>query len=461
MKAGWIIGALVLVGVAAGVVVLRKPRTAAAEYRTSVVDRGTVISSVSATGTVKPVTMVQVGSQVSGTIQLLHADFNSSVRKGQVVAQLDPSVFRTQLAQFEAGYTRAEVNVADADRTLKRTKDLLSRNLVSQSEVDAAQAALDRSQAELKQARASVDQARVNLDHTTITSPIDGVVVARNVDVGQTVAASLQAPVLFEIANDLTDMQVEASIDEADIGRIQVGQAVHFTVDAFPDDQFAGVVAQIRLQPITVQNVVTYTTVIAVKNPDLKLRPGMTANVSVEVARRENVLRVPSGALTFRPPDRPGMKGKGGGSGAPGATMAAGLPAGGGNRGGAPGMAGPGGKRGERGGRGADSSAAGGTATGGSATGAMGRGPGKGAGAGLSTLYVKAAVGEPRPVRVRAGITDGYYTEVAGDELHEGDQVVVGVAGGARPGMAGGMGGGMGGAPQSKNPFASQRRGMF
>ncbi|TPW15356.1 MAG: HlyD family secretion protein, partial [bacterium] len=275
MSKRWIIGLIVVAGAAAGGWFLTRPRTKPPEYRTTRVDRGNVVAQISATGTLKPVTMVQVGSQVSGTIQSLHADFNSTVRKGQVVAQLDPSLFRTQLAQNDANLARAMVNVKDAERTFARSKELLSRNLVSQSEVDAAEAAVDRFRAEVSQAEASVEQSRVNLRHTTIESPIDGVVVSRSVDVGQTVAASLSAPILFEIANDLADMQVEASIDEADIGQIKAGQPVTFNVDAYPDEKFTGIVSQTRLQPITVQNVVTYTTVIAVANPDLKLRPGM------------------------------------------------------------------------------------------------------------------------------------------------------------------------------------------
>ncbi|HEX7880673.1 MAG TPA: efflux RND transporter periplasmic adaptor subunit, partial [Candidatus Eisenbacteria bacterium] len=306
MRKRWIFGTLVVALLAAGGWYATRPRTKAPEYRTAVVDRGTIAAQITATGTVKPVTMVQVGSQVSGTIQSLHADFNSTVRKGQVVAQLDPSLFRTQLAQNEANLDRARVNVKDAERTFARSKELLARNLIPQAEVDAAEAAVDRFKAEVSQARATVEQSRVNLEHTTIQSPIDGVVVSRSVDVGQTVAASLSAPVLFEIANDLSAMQVEASIDEADIGQIKAGQPATFTVDAFPDEKFTGVVSQTRLQPITVQNVVTYTTVIAVGNPDLKLRPGMTANVSVETDRREDVLRVPAGALTFKPPDARG-----------------------------------------------------------------------------------------------------------------------------------------------------------
>lgn len=461
MKARWVWAGVLALAVTGGVFWFKRPREAAAEYRTARVDRGSIVATVSATGTVKPVTMVQVGSQVSGTVLSLHADFNSRVRKDEVVARLDPSMFRTQMAQAEATLTRAEVNVADAERTLRRSKDLLERNLVSQADVDGAQAALDRSSAEVKQARAAVDQARVNLGHTTIASPIDGVVVARNVDVGQTVAASLQAPVLFEIANDLTDMQVEASVDEADIGRVAPGQAVRFTVDAFPDESFAGVVAQIRLQAITVQNVVTYTTVIAVKNPELKLRPGMTANVSIEVARRDDVLRVPSGALGFRPPEKSGKKGKAVAAGvavagptgsARGAAPAS--SAGDSTRGSRRGAGGPGGP-----GSGAvDRGAAPGRSASGVAGGANGTSGAAGGRAAGPTVYLKGDGVDPRPVRVRSGITDGYFTEVLSPELREGDEVIVGLASSARgAGAAGGPGGQQNRSPLSSGP----RRGPF
>jgi HlyD family secretion protein len=432
----WIVGSVLLLGAAGAGWFFTRPKEAPAEYRANRVERGSISATITATGTLKPVTMVQVGSQVSGTIQSLHADFNSTVKRGQVIAQLDPSIFRTQLAQNEANLTRAEVNEKDAERTFKRTQELLSRNLVSQAEVDAAEAAYDRSRAEVKQARATIEQSRVNLAHTTISSPIDGVVVSRNVDVGQTVAASLSAPVLFEIANDLTAMQVEASVDEADIGRVAEGQRVSFTVDAYPEDTFTGTVAQLRLQPITVQNVVTYTTVIAVSNPELKLRPGLTANVSIEVARRDDVLKLPAAALSFRPASaapsggrsRPG---NGGEAASPGAARAAGRPGGGGQPGGGGGNVGSG----QPGG-------------GGQSGGAPGR---AGRGAQGPTVWVLEAGGKLRPVVVTPGITDGYFTEVVAGELKEGDEVVVGLA--SQRAQAGGNGG-------TRNPMTS-RRGFF
>lgn len=474
MRLRWIaIGAIVLVA-AGGFYYLRRPKEKAPEYRTARVERGTITATITATGTLKPVTMVQVGSQVSGTILSLHADFNSTVKRGQLVAQLDPSFYRSQLAQADANLARAEVNVTDAERTFKRSQELMSRGLISQAEVDGNEAALDRSRAELRQARASVDQSRVNLDHTTITSPIDGVVVSRNVDVGQTVAASLQAPVLFEIANDLTAMQVEASIDEADIGQVQVGQMAHFTVDAFPDAPFTGTVAQIRLQAITVQNVVTYTTVIAVPNPDLKLRPGMTANVTVDVAKRDDVIKIPAAALSFKMATKPEKAGRnsaaarepaagagpradssgspaGGRRGRPGHGMGDSLHAGragdslraggrwSGESSGAPGD----------GGRGNWNGGGGGAGGGGWNGGGSGRG-----GRGGQTVYVVVPGGEPRPVTVRTGITDGYFTELTRGELREGEEVIVGLVGAsASAGGNGPPGGGRSPLTQRRGPF--------
>lgn len=282
---------------------------------TAAVTRGDVVEAVSATGTLEAVTTVQVGTQVSGTIQSLHADYNSIVRKGQVIARLDPSLFQTQIDQQRANLVRSEaeverlrVQVDDARTKLARAQELSARNLIPASELEsaqvtvrAAQAQLQSAQAQVTQSRASLNQADVNLQHTVIAAPIDGIVISRNVDVGQTVAASMQAPTLFVLAADLTKMKVNANIDEADVGRIRPGQHVSFRVDAYPADEFEGSVSQIRLQPLTVQNVVTYATVIDVPNPDLRLKPGMTANVQVQIARRTNVLRVPNMALRFRP----------------------------------------------------------------------------------------------------------------------------------------------------------------
>jgi HlyD family secretion protein len=330
---------------------------AKADYLTAQIERGDIIKTISATGAIQALVTVQVGSQVSGTIAELFADYNSVVKKGQVVAKLDPAIFQAQLDQAqanlanaqasirtaesavvnaeanllaaEANQERARVAMEDARRLLNRMLELRESNVVSQRDLESAQASADQTAAQYRQATAQVDQAKaqvhsaksqlnqakaqelqakaavqlasVNLSHTIITAPIDGVVVARNVDVGQTVAASLQAPTLFLIANDLTKMQVLANIDEADVGQLGPESRVTFTVDAYARDVFRGRISQIRLNPETVQNVVTYTAVIDVENPELKLKPGMTANVTVTVAERREVLKLPNAALRFRP----------------------------------------------------------------------------------------------------------------------------------------------------------------
>jgi len=289
---------------------------------TARVTRGDIVDAVDATGTIQPVTTVQVGTQVSGTIKSLAADFNTRVRRGQVIAVLEPSLFQTQVdqanatvAKLQADAERAAVDVRDTQAKLQRARDLSAQQLISASDLDTAVTAASQADAQVKaaqaqivQARAQLEQAQVNLGHTVITAPIDGIVVARSVDVGQTVAASMQAPTLFVIAQDLTRMQVLASVDESDIGRVQAGQPVSFTVDAYRGERFGGTVAQVRLQPTVEQNVVSYTTVIDVPNPTLKLKPGMTAGVSIEVARADDVLRVPASALRFRPSSTDGQE---------------------------------------------------------------------------------------------------------------------------------------------------------
>ena len=282
---------------------------------TAPVTRGAIVDAVSSTGTLQAVTSVQVGTQVSGTIESLGADFNSIVKRGQVLAQLDRSLFQTQVDQNRANLVRAESDVErfrvalqDAQTKLSRAEALAERQLLPQSELDAAavdvrsaEAQVKSAEAQVTQARAALKQTEVNLENTVITSPIDGIVLSRDVDVGQTVAASMQAPTLFVLAADLTKMQVLASLDESDIGRIADGQKVAFTVDAYVGRTFDGVVSQIRLQPQTVQNVVTYSVVIDAPNRDLTLKPGMTANVTIEVAKRDDALRVPAAALRFTP----------------------------------------------------------------------------------------------------------------------------------------------------------------
>ena len=326
--------------------------------------RGDVVDTVGATGTLEAVTTVQVGSQVSGIIEELNADFNSIVRAGDVIARLEPSLFETQveqgranLARSEADVERLQVTLEDAQTQLARSENLSERQLISNIELEAAQVAVRLAAAQLKsaeagvtQSRASLNQNEVNLGHTVITAPIDGIVIARQVDAGQTVAAGMSAPELFIIAEDLTKMQVIANIDESDVGRIRRGQPVTFTVDAYAAEEFEGTVSQIRLEPVVVQNVVTYATVIDVPNNELKLKPGMTATVTLEIARSDNTLRVPNAALRFRPTADmfaalnqpiPEILQRGGGDGA-GRADAAGREAGRG-AGGARGGGGPGG----------------------------------------------------------------------------------------------------------------------
>ena len=291
------------------------PAPPAPQLVTGTVSRGNVVQGIDATGRLEAVTTVQVGSQVSGTIKALYADFNSQVKRGQVVAELEPSLFQTQVEQAEATVVRARadlersrVQLDDARQKLTRARDLAARQLLPQADLETAEAnsrtaesAVKSAEAQLVQAQASLNQTRVNLSHTIITAPIDGVVISRNVDVGQTVAASMQAPTLFAIANDLTQMQVSANIDESDIGQVASGQPVTFGVDAYPDQTFTGTVVQVRLNPVIESNVVSYVTIISVPNPEMRLRPGMTANVTVEVARADNTLRVPASALRFAP----------------------------------------------------------------------------------------------------------------------------------------------------------------
>ena len=285
------------------------------EISTVPLTRGNIIDTVGATGGLEAVTTVQVGSQVSGIIEALYADFNSIVHAGEVIARLEPSLFETQIEQARANLERAEADVdrlrvmlEDAEIQLKRSQELASKSLISTIELEAAQVAVrsaaaqfKSSQASMTQSLASLHQTEVNLGHTVITAPIDGIVIARQVDVGQTVAASMSAPELFIIAADLTKMRVIANIDESDVGRIRPGQRVRFGVDAYPTEEFEGTVSQIRLEPVIQQNVVTYATVIDVPNNELKLKPGMTATVTLEIERRENGLRIPNSALRFRP----------------------------------------------------------------------------------------------------------------------------------------------------------------
>jgi len=288
------------------------------EYRTEPVTRGDIQAAVTATGTVNAVTTVLVGTQVSGTINKLYVDFNSRVKKGQIIAQIDPSIFESQVQQAQANLLSAQANLdkaettlVDAKRTFDRNKELFAKNLIARSDLDTAEtnyqtdkAQVSSSKAQIAQAKASLNYARQNLAYTKILSPVDGVVISRSVDVGQTVAASFQTPTLFTIAQDLTKMQINTNVAESDIGVVKVGQDVEFTVDAYPDIAFKGKVKQIRQAPITVQNVVTYDVVVLVPNRDLKLMPGMTANVSIIITTKNDVLRISNAALRFRFSDR-------------------------------------------------------------------------------------------------------------------------------------------------------------
>src|SRR5437773_762557 len=355
--------------------VLRQCRNGgAANYQTAMITRGPVTQAVTATGTLNPVINVQVGSQVSGNIAKLFADFNSQVKAGQVVAQIDPALFQATVTQAEGDLANAQATLELARVNGKRTQELFAKKTSSQADVDQAMATLHQSEANVKIKQGALDKARADLEHCTITSPIDGVVISRSVDVGQTVAASLQAPIIFAIANDLTKMQIDANVAEADVGVVKIDQNVDCTVDAFPMETFHGKVVQVRNAPITVQNVVTYDTVIGVTNPELKLKPGMTANVSIIIAHRDDVLQIKNAALRYRRPDA-----------TPIATRRTS-----GDRGGRPG-----------GGRGSAQE-----------------------GRADRTVYVlPGGASRPQPAQTKTGISDGIMTEVL-DGLKEGDRVV-------------------------------------
>ena len=424
------------VAIAIALVLVLGGKSKAAPFVTAAVDRGDIEDVVGATGTLQAVTTVQVGSQVSGTVQSLEADFNSRVSKGQVVARLDPSLLEARLSQARANLVAARANVeraratvADTKQKYERAKELAAESLLPQADLETAQsnyqgavAAVRGAEAAVSQAAASVTQAQVDVAHSIIRAPIDGVVVARNVDVGQTVAASLQAPVLFVIANDLSRMQVNASIDEADIGRVRVGQDVTFRVDAHPNETFTGRVEQVRLQPVTVQNVVTYNTLISVDNSGQRLMPGMTATVSVIVRQRDDVLRIPAAALRFRPEGYQATRApREGPAASPAAAQPSATPTA------APRVAespAVGGSRGNGGGQGRRRWREGGGAEGGSrsypaATGDL-------PGSRPATVFVPGADGRPQARPIRVGISDGQFVEVA-QGLAEGEKIITGV----------------------------------
>ena len=382
------VGLIALLGGAGGWWYWQHRDTSASEYQTVTVTRGDLVQAVTATGTINPVLNVQVGSQISGIIEKLFVDWNSPVKAGQVVAQIDASNYKAIVAQAEGDLASARAGLELAQLNEKRAKDLDAHKAAPSSNLDQATASLHQAEALVKIKEGALERAKLDVQHCTIHSPIDGSVISRSVDVGQTVAASLSAPVIFTIANDLTKMQIDANVAEADVGNIDVGQDVDFTVDAFPYRTFHGKVVQVRNAPITVQNVVSYDTVITVSNDDMKLKPGMTANASLIVAHHENVLKLGASALRYRKPESTSTA-----AGRPGVATAR--------------------------------SAASASRSGGGGRGREGK---------LRverTVYVlRGEKAEPDAVQIKVGISDSIFTEVL-EGLNEGDCVVVGMIGGA------------------------------
>jgi HlyD family secretion protein len=315
MKKLIIIGSITVIALAVVLIYAFTNSNGKQKFVTDKITRGDIISTISSTGTVNAVTTVQVGTQISGTIQKLFVDYNSPVKKGQLLAQIDPSILEAQVGQAQANVLSAKANLEksqvllrDTKITLERNKTLYAKNFIAKSDLDTSEtnylsaiAQIKVSEAQIQQAQAALDSSSINLKYTKILSPVNGTVISRNIDIGQTVAASFQTPTLFTIAQDLTKMQIDTSVDEADIGKVKAGQKVTFTVDAYPELPFKGMVSVVRNAPITVSNVVTYNAVIIVDNTDLKLKPGMTANVSIETESKQNALRVPNAALRFKP----------------------------------------------------------------------------------------------------------------------------------------------------------------
>ena len=396
-----LIGLILLLIIAGGLGLFFFKRTPEITYKTARIERGEIVATVAATGSLSAVTTVQVGTQVSGTIQKLYVDYNSRVKKGQAIAEIDPSLFTAAVEQSQGNFLAAEANLqkarvtqADAERTFKRNKKLLTDGIISQGDYDVAETALQSAQAAVKaaegtlaQTRGALLQARTNLRYSVIRSPVDGVIISRAVDVGQTVAASFQTPTLFTIAQDLTKMQIEVSVDEADISRVRLGQKTSFTVDSYPEQTFKGKIVQIRSAPVITQNVVTYVVVVTVDNSELKLKPGMTANVSIEVARKDGVLKLPPAAMRFKP--KSSDKDKAAGPSAD-KRQNGGMPAAKPGGGGKPGM---------------------------------GR-----AGGGQQVYQLKE--GKPVAVPVKTGIANNNGYELVEGNLKEGDEVIVEQSGG-------------------------------
>lgn len=427
---------IIIVGVVFSLTVLKRSANGGVQYRTAKVTRGDIEAIVVTTGTINPVTLVDVGSQVSGKIAKIYVDFNSRVKKGDILAEIDQSSFLTRIKQAEANYQsakasleRARVTMETSKKKYERALKLFEQKLISPEEKETAEtnyfnavADYQSALARLEQAKSQLESSRVDLSYTVIKSPIDGVVIKRNINVGQTVAASFQAPVLFQIANDLTKMQVECSVDEADIGKIKEGQKVRFTVDAFPEESFEGVVSQVRYAPEVVQNVVTYTTIVSVENPEMKLRPGMTATVSIIVGEARNVLRVPNAALRFRPQLSPEemkkmfeeLRAQRRSTSGNSASSSSRRPPFSGERGAF---------QGQR-----------------SAKDKSRRG--------MAMVWVLEEGHKLRPVPVKTGVTGDEYTEIVRGDLKEGDEVVIGTGASQR-------------SSSSRSATSSLRRSMF
>lgn len=378
-----IIGVLAIGLAIAGYVFFNGERRAPVRYRTVPVERGTIVSLVTATGTINPITTIQVGSQVSGMIESLHADFNSKVKANQVVARIDPFPYQARrdqavasLANMRAAFDKARIDLAQRRRELDRAKSLIGQQFISQNEVDVALTASEGAVAQLKvteaavkQAEAMLQAAELDLKYTVIRSPVEGVVISRLVEVGQRISASFSIPTLFLIAEDVTKMQVDTNVSEADIGGVTEGKEASFTVDAYPGERFQGRVRQVRNAPINIQNVVTYDVVVEFENPEFRLKPGMTANVAIVVAKKEQILKVPNAVLRFNPPK---------GAREDGAIV---RPAAG-------------------------------------ASGAASR---------QRTLWKQNSIDELEPVPIEMGISDGIYSEIIATEVNESDQVVIGI----------------------------------
>ena len=439
-----IIAVLAVAGAILGLTVFKGHKNGAVKYRTEALAKGDLEALVLTSGALNPVRLVEVGSQVSGKIDKLYVDFNSQVKAGQILAELDQSLLKAKIDQNNANYLsavasleRSEVTLDNLKKKYDRSLSLFEKDLISFEEKEAAEAAylgakadLQSSNARLAQAKSQLDSSQVDLAYATIRSPIDGVVINRLINIGQTVAASFQAPKLFEIANDLSKMQVECDVDEADIGKVMENQKVRFTVDSYPDDTFFGTVNQVRYSPTVTQNVVTYKTIVDVDNPGMKLRPGMTATVSIISGEAKSVLRVPNAALRFTPNlpaeemqkimKEAGEKMTAGRHQEGGSIQTAGGP-----ETGASGQTAPAGAPGQatRSGEGGQRFMMFGQGQGGApAQGARLKQP--------SRVWVQDENGKLQIVFIRPGVSDNSYTEVLRGELREGQKVVIGTEGG-------------------------------